>query len=98
MDGFDLDAMWPVNFDAMTVAAMRPLLQLQGLVQGLVFIASYMPAMVPQFHGDHKDAFLLVPQQERVLVEQASGYAGEGETKYWTLAKCLPGQRNAASR
>ena len=47
---------------------------------------------------DIKDAFLLVPQQERVLVEQPTWYAGEGETKYWTLAKCLPGQRNAASR
>ena len=49
---------------------------------------------------DIKDAFLLVLQQERVLVlvEQPRWYAGEGETKYWTLAKCLPGQRNAASR
>eukprot|EP00435_Cladocopium_sp_Y103_P000040 s2725_g1.t1 len=47
---------------------------------------------------DVKDAFLLVPQQEKVLVEKPVWYAGEGHTQYWTLSKCLPGQRNAAAR
>ena len=31
---------------------------------------------------DMKDAFLLVPQQERVLVEQPSWFAGEGHIKH----------------
>ena len=54
---------------------------------------------------DVKDAFLLVPQTKLVLVEQPAWWKPEelegelsGAKRYWRLAGCLPGQRDAASR
>ena len=54
---------------------------------------------------DVKDAFLLVPQTKLVLVEQPARWKPEklgelqnGAKRYWRLARCLPGQRDAASR
>ena len=52
---------------------------------------------------DVKNAFLLVPQQETVLVEVPSWWKPseipkDGSQRYWSLKRCLPGQRNAASR
>ena len=54
---------------------------------------------------DVKDAFLLVPQTKLVLVEQPAWWkpeelegAANGAKRYWRLARCLPGQRDAASR
>ena len=53
---------------------------------------------------DIKDAFLLVDQLRLVLVEQPTwwkadeGTASDGQRRFWTLAKCLPGQRDAAAR
>ena len=54
---------------------------------------------------DVKDAFLLVPQTKLVLVEQPAwwkpeelGEGSSGAKRYWRLARCLPGQRDAASR
>ena len=48
-----------------------------------------------------KDAFLLVDQRERILVEKPSWWRNEEaaeQSRYWSLRKCLPGQRNAAAR
>ena len=51
---------------------------------------------------DIKDAYLQVPQQEEVLVtisswmKKACNDVGEGIV--WRLKRCLPGQRNAATR
>ena len=52
---------------------------------------------------DIKDAFLLVRQQKLVLVEQPDWWNPKGDLemgrkRYWTLARCLPGQRDAAAR
>ena len=54
---------------------------------------------------DVRNAFLLVPQREVVLVQVPTWYSGEtnwGVTadgrKVWSLRRCLPGQRNAAAR
>ena len=51
---------------------------------------------------DIKDAFLLVEQKKLVLVEQPSWWKPDdlqtGKKRYWTLARCLPGQRDAAAR
>eukprot|EP00435_Cladocopium_sp_Y103_P026822 s1787_g6.t1 len=47
---------------------------------------------------DIKDAFLLVPQREKILVAKPDWWADETGSRYWVLSKCLPGQRNAASR
>ena len=54
---------------------------------------------------DVKDAFLLVPQTKLVFVEQPAWWKPEeleelqnGAKRYWRLARCLPGQRDAASR
>ena len=54
---------------------------------------------------DVKDAFLLVPQTKLVLVEQPAWWkpgeleeGSSGAKRYWRLARCLPGQRDAASR
>ena len=47
---------------------------------------------------DIKDAFLLVPQRERILVEKPSWWSDDGHSKYWSWNRCLPGQRNAAAR
>ena len=47
---------------------------------------------------DIKDAFLLVPQREKILVEKNSWWNDDGHSKYWSLNRCLPGQRNAAAR
>ena len=47
---------------------------------------------------DIKDAFLLVPQWEKILVEKPSWWHDEKGTRYWSLGRCLPGQRNAAAR
>lgn len=54
---------------------------------------------------DVKDAILLVPQTKLVLVEQPAWWKPEeveetqsGAKRYWQLARCLPGQRDAASR
>ena len=52
---------------------------------------------------DVKNAFLLVLQQETVLVQVPSWWKPseipqDGSPRYWSLKKCLPGQRNAASR
>ena len=54
---------------------------------------------------DVRNAFLLVPQREVVLVQVPTWYEGEtnwGVTadgrKVWALRRCLPGQRNAAAR
>ena len=47
---------------------------------------------------DIKDAFLLVPQQELVLVEKPEWWTDGHAGRLWVLRRCLPGQRNAASR
>ena len=52
---------------------------------------------------DIKDAFLLVQKQKLVLVEQLDWWNPKGDLvmgqkRYWTLARCLPGQRDAAAR
>ena len=54
---------------------------------------------------DVKDAFLLVDQVKLVLVEKPQWWQPEeleqlhpGERRFWTLLKCLPGQRDAAAR
>lgn len=50
---------------------------------------------------DIKDAFLLVPQRELVLVAKPSWWdpmSTSGNERYWVLERCLPGQRNAAAR
>lgn len=53
---------------------------------------------------DIKDAFLLVDQLCLVLVEQPEWWKAEektenyGQRRLWTLAKCLPAQRDAAAR
>ena len=50
---------------------------------------------------DIKDAYLQVPQQEEVLVTISSWMKkarNVGEGIVWRLKRCLPGQRNAASR
>ena len=52
--------------------------------------------------ADIKDAVLLVKQKKLVLVEQPSWWKPDdlqtGKKRYWTLAGCLPGQRDAAAR
>ena len=50
--------------------------------------------------ADIKDAFLLVEQQECVLVKQPEWWNDESgnSSGFWVLDRCLPGQRNAASR
>ena len=52
-----------------------------------------------------KDAFLLVDQVKLVLVEKPQWWRPEelerlhpGERRYWTLLKCLPGQRDGGAR
>ena len=54
---------------------------------------------------DVKDAFLLVDQVKLVLVEKPLWWKPEelemmakGQKRFWTLLKCLPGQRDAAAR
>lgn len=54
---------------------------------------------------DVKDAFLLVDQVKLVLVEKPQWWKPEelealvpGQKRFWTLLKCLPGQRDAAAR
>ena len=50
---------------------------------------------------DIKDAYLQVPQQEEVLVtisDWMKRAANIGEGIVWRLKRCLPGQRNAATR
>ena len=54
---------------------------------------------------DVKDAFLLVDQVKLVLVEKPPWWKPEeleemarGQKRFWTLLKCLPGQRDAAAR
>lgn len=47
---------------------------------------------------DIKDAFLLVPQREKILVEKPSWWPDGTGTRYCSRSKCLPGQRNAAAR
>lgn len=54
---------------------------------------------------DIKDVFLLVDQLRLVLVEQPDWWKAEGKAdnfhgqcRFWTLAKCLPGPRDAAAR
>ena len=47
---------------------------------------------------DVKDAFLLVPQQELVLVDKPDWWSDEHQGRRWVLGRRLPGQRNAASR
>lgn len=54
---------------------------------------------------DVKDAFLLVDQVKLVLVEKPQWWRPEelerlhpGERRYWTLLKCLPGQRDGGAR
>ena len=51
---------------------------------------------------DVKNAFLLVPQQEAVIIEVPAWWRPEemvdGMPRFWALRRCLPGQRNAASR
>eukprot|EP00435_Cladocopium_sp_Y103_P053460 s2990_g17.t1 len=49
---------------------------------------------------DIRDAFLLAPQREQILVEKPVWWedAIDGCSRYWSLNKCLPGQRNAAAR
>ena len=50
---------------------------------------------------DVKDAFLLVEQKELILIQIPSWWKPEeddGRPRYWVLRRCLPGQRNAASR
>eukprot|EP00435_Cladocopium_sp_Y103_P051699 s1657_g16.t1 len=49
---------------------------------------------------DIQDAFLSVPQREKVLVEKPSWWRDETglQCHFWTLNRCLPGQRNAAAR
>jgi hypothetical protein len=45
--------------------------------------------------------FLLVDQRERILVEKPTSWRMEEsaeQSNFWSLRKCLPGQRNAASR
>ena len=44
------------------------------------------------------DAFLLVPQQELVLVDKPDWWSDAHQGRRWVLRRCLPGQRNAASR
>jgi hypothetical protein len=51
---------------------------------------------------DIKDAFLLLLQQERVLVSMPPWWKPEthveGADRFWILERGLPGQRNAAAR
>ena len=52
---------------------------------------------------DVSDAFLLVPQQEFVIIKvpgwiQQLQPEGEPVEEFWMLRRCLPGQRNAALR
>ena len=51
---------------------------------------------------DIKDAFLLVSQEECVLVEKPAWWKPEehvpGQSRFWVLRRTLPGQRNAAAR
>ena len=56
--------------------------------------------MVSQFPG-HQGRVLLVDQRERILVEKPSWWRSEEaaeQSRYWSLRKCLPRQRNAAAR
>ena len=46
---------------------------------------------------DVKDDFLLVPQQEMILVQVPTWWT-QASSQYWSLRRCLPGQRNAAAR
>ena len=47
---------------------------------------------------DVKDAFLLVPQKEKILVQKPSWWLDDKPSRFWCLNRCLPGQRNAAAR
>eukprot|EP00435_Cladocopium_sp_Y103_P053271 s1775_g17.t1 len=44
------------------------------------------------------DEFLLVPQQERILVQKPVWWTDDSSSRFWSLGRCLPGQRDAAAR
>eukprot|EP00434_Breviolum_minutum_P013358 symbB.v1.2.011770.t1/scaffold750.1/size323489/22 len=70
-------------------------------VRTLLALGTVMKLKVAVF--DVSDAFLLVPQQEFVIIKvpgwiQQLQPDGEPVEEFWMLRRCLPGQRNAALR
>ena len=92
--------MWQGNLEEQAEEISRLFAPTSGIGSSLVIMLHICFKLFASFL-DVKDAFLLVPQQELVLVKKPTWWIssdGTDDGEFWALDRCLPGQRNADSR